>query len=405
MHAQVIFDWDNLFASLMFGGLGELEARASAYSTLIQVIRSKTARGFVPNFSAAGEKSQDRSEEVIGAKVLLEIYRAYGDEWLVELLFDDLYDWISWMLTRRTLPPLGLITLGSDNITAQVEEAAMNKLQGARYEQADDGPGFDCPGSDPSTGRPDGPACDEIFNRTTGLLTLYNVGQTGLVTMELLALAELADAINRPEGASLRQHAAVLQQQTRDTLWDDELGIFISRFASGKCPPNLTLCDHGFYRRVAPTSFFPMLGGSATDEQVQDMIVSWLFNRTRFCVTPDGDFKGNSEDCYWGLPSISADDPAFPLLGYWRGLVWAPWAQLTYWALDEYAHLESAVQCRKALARQMTAMMMEIWTTKRHICENFSPHKDGGRDGDCTGTRFYHWGGLAGLMSLLEAQK
>jgi hypothetical protein len=43
--------------------------------------------------------------------------------------------------------------------------------------------------------------------------------------------------------------------------------------------------------------------------------------------------------CYWGLPSISADDPAFPKLGYWRGYVWGPMVQLTYWGLQNYQHV------------------------------------------------------------------
>ena len=40
-----------------------------AYSNLVQVIRSRTARGFVPNYSAGGTKSVDRTEPPIGAKV------------------------------------------------------------------------------------------------------------------------------------------------------------------------------------------------------------------------------------------------------------------------------------------------------------------------------------------------
>jgi hypothetical protein len=60
---------------------------------------------------------------------------------------------------------------------------------------------------------------------------------------------------------------------------------------------------------------------------------------------------------------------AFPPLGYWRGFVWAPWAQLTYWALENprYSHLPLVVQTRKAVAKQMTAMMMNVWDSKRHI--------------------------------------
>jgi len=34
------------------------------------------------------------------------------------------------------------------------------------------------------------------------------------------------------------------------------------------------------------------------------------------------------------------------------------------------------------------------------VCENFGPHRD---TPDCTGDKFYHWGGLAGLLSIIEA--
>ena len=82
----VIFDWDNIFATYMTS----LSSKALAYSNFIQVIRSKTAMGFVPNYSAGGTKSIDRTEPPIGAKVMLEMYTKFQDLWLVELLFDDL---------------------------------------------------------------------------------------------------------------------------------------------------------------------------------------------------------------------------------------------------------------------------------------------------------------------------
>ena len=43
---------------------------------------------------------------------------------------------------------------------------------------------------------------------------------------------------------------------------------------------------------------------------------------------------------------------AFPPLGYWRGFVWAPWAQLTYWALQNYDHVPAVRTARKAMAKQ-----------------------------------------------------
>ena len=96
-------DWDNIFAAYMFGALGEASAKDSAYSSLIQVIRSKTKHGFIANYAVAGSKSQDRSEEIIGSKVLFELYKQYKDKWVVELLFDDLLDWLDWAHEHRTL--------------------------------------------------------------------------------------------------------------------------------------------------------------------------------------------------------------------------------------------------------------------------------------------------------------
>jgi hypothetical protein len=95
-----------------------------------QVIKSKTENGFVPNGATGGGKSQDRTEPMMGAKVLLEMYRKYGDLWLVELLFDDLLDWNNWSLRDRTMEPLDLIVLG----TSQATQNIMNGMQSARYE-------------------------------------------------------------------------------------------------------------------------------------------------------------------------------------------------------------------------------------------------------------------------------
>jgi hypothetical protein len=115
------------------------------------------------------------------------------------------------------------------------------------------------------------------------------------------------------------------------------------------------------------------------------MVTKWLTNPDHFCVSLD-DFSGNRDDCYWGLPSIQASDPAYPPLGYWRGYVWGPQIQLTYWGLaaPEYAHLEVVNTARKALVKQTNAMMLNQWRLHRHICENYNPHRNGT---ECTGDR------------------
>ena len=103
---------------------------------------------------------------------------------------------------------------------------------------------------------------------------------------------------------------------------------------------------------------------------------------------------------------------------------------LTYWSLEEYSHIKAVKDAKAALAKQMRSLMLSQWHQHRHICENYNPHKnadtsqsDAGNGhqsgklsvrreeeqrveqdaGDCTGTTFYHWGALTGLLSLFEA--
>ena len=135
------------------------------------------------------------------------------------------------------------------------------------------------------------------------------------------------------------------------------------------------LCKDGWYNRISPTSFYPMQSGIATDAQAASMVEKWLTPKDKFCIAVDGDSKGNDDSCHWGLPSISADDAAFPPLGYWRGYVWGPMAQLTYWSLQQYPHVPVVAKGRAALAKQMTAMGMDQWHKHHHVCENYSPWK------------------------------
>ena len=83
--------------------------------------------------------------------------------------------------------------------------------------------------------------------------------------------------------------------------------------------------------------------------------------------------------------------------------MWGPHAQLTYWSLQQYGHAPLVVAARKALAKQMDALLLSQWQTNRHICENYSPSKGAPLSrGDCTGTHFYHWGALTGVVGLME---
>jgi putative isomerase len=377
--------------------LAGLDHRDIAYSNLFQVVKSKAAAGFVPNWSTGGAKSQDRTEPPVGGKVMLELYNKYNETWPIEVVFDDLLDWHNWFLQNRILQPAGLVALGSyfqqyeegtdsaiDGFAISLGETR-NTMQAARFESGlDNSPMYD----------------GNMFdNQTTHLMQLYDVGMSSLYVQEAYALAQLADILGRDRGVStmLRSRGDAMRDKISQHLWDPSQQIFVNRY------PNGTFAG----AHVSPTSFYPMMTGGASEEQVNVMVQSWLFNASRFCISPDGNFTGNNPSvCYWGLPSISADDPAY-LQGqwiYWRGYVWGPMSQLLYWSLslpqNTTSNLQVVDEARKALCQQMEALMMSQWNAHRHICENYHPHRSDAAD--CTGTKFYSWGALHGLIGMVE---
>ena len=365
-----MFDWDNLFASLLAG----LTSKEIAYSNFIQTMKSKTADGFIPNFQAGGTKSQDRTEPPVGAKVLQDLYNRYGDKWIVELVFDDLLDWQNFFLRERLLKPLELVCLGSYNPIADQDHAGNkgNTMQDARFESGlDNSPMYD----------------GEFFNTTSHQMMLYDVGMTSMVAQEAQSMSFLAGIIGRSEQEMLLNRSKHFSRLLSEHSWDTNLEIFSNKFPNGS-----------FYERISPTSFYPLQVRTATDEQADSMVSNWLQNSKRFCISQTGDPSENEPNCYWGLPSIQASDPSYPPLGYWRGYIWGPMAQLTYWSLQQY-NTPIVNSGRKAMARQLTSMMMSQWNSNRHICENYGPHKN---TTDCTGTKFYHWGALTGLISIME---
>ena len=119
----------------------------------------------------------------------------------------------------------------------------------------------------------------------------------------------LADIIGREADATmLRSRAAALRAALAEYTWDSAAHIFTNR------APN----QGEFYKRISPTSFYPLMARAATDAQAAAAVRGWLLNPKHFAITAAGDFGNNTDDNYWGLPSIAASDPAFPALGYWR---------------------------------------------------------------------------------------
>ncbi|MFZ0208313.1 MAG: hypothetical protein WAL59_19780 [Roseiarcus sp.] len=52
-----------------------------------------------------------------------------------------------------------------------------------------------------------------------------------------------------------------MRAKIRDQLWDEDRHIFANRLRSGR-----------FVKSIAPTSFYPMLAGAATREQIAELL-------------------------------------------------------------------------------------------------------------------------------------
>ena len=348
----IIFDWDTYFAALM----ASLDFKELAYSNAIAITNALTERGFVPNLEASnGLKSFDRSQPPVGSMVCKMIYDRYGEPWFLEAVYPNLLRWNRWWDEERN--NRGYLSWGSDDHPAGMGGLS---LQAAKYESGlDNSPLFD----------------EAVFNEETEMLELASAGLMGLYVADCNYLANMAEILGKPQEArelSARgeRYAAKLQE-----LWDEESGIFRDK----------NLATGAFSTHLAPTNFYPLLGGVATPDQARRMIEEHFMN-------PD-EFYGE-----WMLPSIARNDPGFKDNSYWRGRIWAPMNFLVYMGLRNY----DLPEARALLAERSEALLLKEWTGKRRVHENYNAETGEGDDVRNSDS-FYSWGGLLGLIPLMEA--
>jgi hypothetical protein len=123
-----------------------------------------------------------------------------------------------------------------------------------------------------------GPVCFDP--NVTHHMNLYDVGMTALYlsdTEALIALAEVAGRFDIVPELQLR--FARVQTAMNAHMWNPATGMYTNVLYNGS-----------FYSRFAPTSFFPLMSGSATDAQADAMMATFTsplgfcFNRSH---TPD----------------------------------------------------------------------------------------------------------------------
>jgi putative isomerase len=373
----ILFDWDTYFAAYM----ASIDNKELAYANVIEITREGADCGFIPNFaSGIGCKSRDRSEPPVGSLVVRELFRRYRERWLLEELFDALYQWNTWYFNARHVEN-GLMALGSCPYESQLDNFweinGVNDRFGAALE----------------SGMDNSPIYDNIpFNQQKHVMELADVGLTGLYIMDCEALLDIARILGKKEQETELKNRLDLCSRGILRLWDESTGLFLNkRTDTGEYSP-----------RLSPTSFYALFSNHVTADQVSRMLDGHFYN-------PD-EFYGE-----WMLPSISRNDPAYPDQDYWRGRIWPPMNLLVYLALRRH---HQAKACSE-LAEKSMRMLLNGWLDHGCIYENYSGDTgegsyrakenisggsmDGGGKVYGNSDRFYSWGALLSLITFIEA--
>lgn len=356
----VLFDWDTYFGAWM----ASLGSKDLAYANAVEITKHITPGGFVPNFAGSyGTASFDRSQPPVGSLVFRKLYSKYGEKWLLEHVFNDLYRWNNWWPKNRDKD--GLLCWGSNPVELPLKgDFASNTWQGAAYE----------------SGLDNSPMFDSVpFNKSSHMLELADVGLTSLYIMDCDELSEIAEILGKSKEASELKQRANFYRNNLAQLWDEKSGIY----------KNKRTDTGAFSQKLSPSNFYPLLAKAPTQEQAKRMINEHLLDSS--------EFYGE-----WMMPSISKNDPAYNDQDYWRGRIWGPMNFLVYLGLCNY----DLPDAKKIMAEKSERLFMDNVRLNGYVYENYNGitgNVSNPSEGRSMGDNYYHWGGLLGLIAILES--
>ena len=354
----VLFDWDTYFAAWMAG----LENKELAYANARAITEEITEKGFIPNMATTtGFKSRDRSQPPVGSLTVRALCDMFEETVLAEELFEALLSWNRWWPENRDQD--GYLCWGSN---------PYEPVTGCRYETLPINTRF---ASALESGLDNSPMYKDMpYDDSVCRMQMADVGLMSFYITDCRELAELAKRMGRESEVDELLGRAKKYEEKLKTLWCEDTGLFL----------NKRLDNGAFQHRYSPSHFYPLLAKVATQDQARRMIDEHFFN-------PD-EFWGE-----WILPSIARNDEEYPLQNYWKGRIWAPMNFLVYLGLCNY----DLSDARKALVEKSEALLLKEWREHGHVHENYNADTGEGC-GIGNSDAFYHWGGLLGLISVLE---
>jgi len=318
-------------------------------------MREITKEGFIPNCAAAtGFVTLDRSQPPVGSLVTSLIYEKYKDKWLIEMVFDKLFEWNSWYFDNRQVRE-GILGWGSTPFIPKLnnywESAGVGKFYGAAME----------------SGLDNSPMYDNIeIDKTTNIMKLGDVGLTSLYIADLKSLIKLGNILGRKQQVDTLNQRLTICKKGLEELWCEEKGMYL----------NLHTDSNTFDNQLSPTHFYPLLTGIIPKQRIDRMINEHLLNQNEFWGE-------------WVIPSISKDNPAYHEQDYWRGRIWPPMNLLVYLGLKEADKDDIA----REFAKKSGELLMKEWRKNRHVHENYCAITGEGCNKE-NSEKFYTWGTL-----------
>ena len=356
----VLFEWDTFFA----GWMASLDNEDLAIANMVEMIHEKCESGCIPSFASDEEtRTSGRSQPPLGAISVWYLYQKCGYKWLLEEVYEDLFSWNRWWLEHRQITPDHL-TFGSepwDSPTCHRNEIChLDEFYGSGLE----------------SGMDNSPMYEDVpYDMEKHMIKQADIGLMSLYCADCQALSNMANVLGKTEDVALLLSTKAIFEKSIQAMWNEEDGIFENvRTDTGK-----------FSSRISPTSFYPMIVKLASEDQVESMMQKYFWNPDKFY----GEYI---------IPTCTRDDELYHLQDYWQGRIWPPTNFLTYLGLCNYPSQDKA---RKELVTRSANLLLKEWRTERHIHENFNGTTGEGCDGSSS-DRFYHWGALLALMSLID---
>jgi hypothetical protein len=364
----VQYCWDTYFAAYLAAATGSREV---AYINLVEMTKAKEKAGtpFVPNVEQAnGFISRDRSQPPVGSYCAMQVYNKFQEKWILELLYEDLKEWNSWWHNNRHYK--GLLCYGSTpyepvlGLPSETEkDNTINGWFGASMESGWDGAVL---------------YTDVPFDKEKHILKHWDASLNGLYVLDCLSLADIAEVLGKSKEAKQLREKAGTYRENLQQLWNDEKSFFYNRnWETGE-----------FSEVTAINGFYPLIAGAATEQQAIAVMDNYFYD-------PD-EFWGE-----WIIPTISRSHPAFEDQKYWDGRIWPPVNYLVYLGLTNYTHVPEVAKAKTDLVTKSRELILKDWNARRYVRENYDPNTGLGEEQHAS-ARFYHWGGLLGLMSLIE---